>query len=626
MRIDREVCQDYARSSRLEWLRTNRTGAFAMGTVAGANTRRYHGLLVAKLDPPADRCVLLSKLDEEVSAGGVVHELGTNQFPGLVHPQGYRHLREFSLPNPAWVYEAGGTRIQKRLLLVEGRQAVVMEYRASRACRLLVRPLLAFRDYHSLARANPAFSTAISEKGKTIQMRPYPNLPPILFESSGAVFQAGGVWHYNFEYLAELDRGLDFREDLYSPGAFVFNLRPDKPAWLEAGVTLPKGWRFTKNVRVYGLAARLKAAAGQFQARRFGGTPTVIAGFPWFTDWGRDTMIALPGLRLTETREILKGFLRHLHQGLIPNRFTERGGAPEYNTVDATLWMFQAVWAYEQRGGDGSFFYPAAREIVEWHRRGTLHGIRVDPADGLLEAGDETTNLTWMDARVDGIPVTPRAGKAVEVNALWYNALRMLAKWTPAGEASRVWWRTAKQLKIRFGEKFWNPGRNCLYDVIGPSGPDASLRPNQLFAVSLPFPLLERDRARAVVETVQRNLLTPFGLRTLAPGEPGYQGRYQGGPAERDRAYHQGTVWPWLLCPFVKAHVQAFGRMKKSIKFCRRLVERFEPELERGCLGSIGELYDGDPPHRPCGAPAQAWSVAALLEANRALADAASGR
>ncbi len=632
MRVDRDTCTDYARSSRLEWLQTNGTGGFAMGTVSGANTRRYHGLLVASLHPPADRYVLVSKIDEEAAAGGREYALATNQYPGAVHPAGYRLLAEFRLaPFPVWTYDLEGLRIEKRVLLLPGEQSVVVEYSASRSCRLVARPLLACRDYHSLTRAGGPWNTAVTEQGPHVHVRPYPELPPVTFISSGAAFQAGGDWYYRFEYLEELERGLDFREDLYCPGAFVFDLGPDRPAWLVAGVAPPARWTFPPECEDPAFEGCLHRAADQFLVRRGCDQPAIVAGYPWFTDWGRDTMISLPGLllsrgRLAEARRILEGFLEHLYQGLIPNCFPDWNGRPEYNTADAALWMFQAVWAYEQAGGDASFFYPAAREIAERHLRGTLHGIGVDPADGLLAAGGETTNLTWMDARVDGRPVTPRHGKPVEVNALWYNALRMLEAWTRRrGERATVWTRAARQVKASFAA-FWNPARDCLYDVLGPSGPDASLRPNQIFAVSLAFSPLARPQQQGVVRAVGEHLLTPFGLRTLAPGEPGYQGRYAGGPAERDRAYHQGTVWPWLLGPYIAAYLRAFGRSRKNLAHCRSLVAAFEPELERGCLGTIGELYEGDPPHRPCGAPAQAWSVAAMLEALSALETRAAAR
>ena len=335
----------------------------------------------------------------------------------------------------------------------------------------------------------------------------------------------------------------------------------------------------------------------------------MIAGYPWFTDWGRDTMIALPGIliargRLEEAREVLRGFLAHLDGGMIPNRFPDRGERPEYNTADATLWMFHAVQEYLQAGGDESFlrdeFFPAAKEIVRWHLTGTRHGIRVDPADHLLAAGEPGVQLTWMDTGA-----TPRRGKPVEINALWYKALRLMEQWGAAESG-----READLVRSAFQRSFWNQARGCLFDVVGPD--DASLRPNQIFAISLPFSPLAPEQQQAVVRAVEKHLLTPYGLRTLAPDEPGYIGRYAGGPAERDAAYHQGTVWPWLIGPFVRAYLAAFGRSETNLQHCRDLLRPLEAHLEEACLGSVSEIFDGDPPHRPGGAPAQAWSVGEL--------------
>jgi predicted glycogen debranching enzyme len=358
---------------------------------------------------------------------------------------------------------------------------------------------------------------------------------------------------------------------------------------------------------------------------RADGKPTVIAGYPWFADWGRDTMIALPGLLLArglleDAGQVLRGFLKHIDQGLIPNRFPDRGEHPEYNTADATLWMFQAVHAYLQATEDRNFlrqeFYPAAKAILLWHRRGTHHGIQVDQSDGLLIAGGEGTQLTWMDAKVDGRVIIPRHGKPVEVNALYYNALRLMEQWARflnELEDAAAYEREAAVVKRSFEGAFWNEERKCLYDVITPTGPDARLRPNQIFAVSLPFQLLAPARSVAVVRAVEAALLTPVGLRTLAPSEPGYLPRYRGGVAERDGAYHQGAVWPWLLGPFIRAYLRAFGNSAPNVAHCRGLLRGLEEHLSDACLGTISEIFEAEPPHRPVGAPAQAWSIAELL-------------
>jgi predicted glycogen debranching enzyme len=642
--VERADCIDFAASSRREWLETNGTGGFAMGTVSGANTRRYHGLLVASLNPPVDRYVLLAKVDEEVlSAHGQATALGTNQYPGAIHPEGYKKLYSFFLdPFPRWTYDVEGLHVEKSLFLVHGEQTVVVRYRARQPCTLRVAPMLAFRDFHALGRANGAFDASVRVSGgasSTVAIRPYAGLPALRIHHNGTSFEAAGSWYHATEYLEELERGLDHREDLYRMGTITFTLGPGQNAWLVA--TLSDGQTYDTS-HVEGLeaaerarrqpesddplVARLGAAADQFLVERADGLSTAIAGYPWFSDWGRDTMIALPGLLLArarhaEARGVLRGFLRHVDRGVIPNRFADRAGEPlEYNTVDATLWMFLAVRSYVAQSGDEAFlaqeFYPAAREIIRWHRRGTHHGIVVDAADGLLVGGSPGTQLTWMDARVDGHVVTPRHGKAVEINALWYNALCSMADWARSlePEAAAEYDGAAEQVAASFARTFWNPRRGFLFDVVTESGPDPRLRPNQIFAVGLPFALLTPGQRLSVVRAVEEHLLTHVGLRTLARGEPGYVGAYRGGPAERDGAYHQGTIWPWLLGPFVRAYLRVFGRAPERLAYCRALFRGLELHLREACLGQVSEVFDADAPFAPGGAPAQAWSVAELLQ------------
>jgi glycogen debranching enzyme len=599
--VPKETCRDFARSSRLEWLETNRTGAFAMGTVAGVNTRRYHALLVASLTPGSSRRVLLARVEEETVVDGRSLALGACQYPGLVTPRGFELLEEFR-PEPCatWIYSLGGTCLEKQVYLVEGKQAVVIRYRTDRAQTLRIRPFLADRDYHSLQHAlQPAWQHDGRWSSRALQFH-------------GAALIEDAHWYYNVEYLEELDRGLDFREDLYSPGVIVLDLRPGEWTPLCASADGTTG-------------GDPPAERDPFVTRRADGSPTIIAGYPWFTDWGRDTMISLPGLlisqgRLDEARQIIEGFLKRRNQGIIPNCFPEAGDAPEYNTVDATLWMFQAMRAWLAAGGDRAFlhdvFYPAAKDILDWHRRGTWYGIAVDPADHLLRAGDADTQLTWMDARVNGRAVTPRSGKAVEINALWHAALCLMADWGDEAREENGCRAEALALRDTFRAKFWDPGRECLYDVLADDGPVSKVRPNQVFAVSLGNDLLETRQQQAVVRIVERELLTPVGLRTLERGDPEYKPRYQGGPAERDGAYHQGTVWPWLMGPFIDAYLCAFGMTPETLAHCRGLVERFENAVTSGpCLGSVPEIYDAeDPdagePQRARGCPAQAWSVA----------------
>lgn len=589
---------DFTHSSQLEWLETNGTGAFAMGTVAGVNTRRYHALLTASLKPPVERLVLLSRVEEEVAFGDASFALRACQYPGTVSPQGYEHLESFEhSPCATWRYSFNGATVEKQVYLVPGRQAVVLRYRSSAPATLRLRPFFAYRDYHSLSHArHDAFA----------------GLPPIEFRGAGE-FTEDAHWYKNIEYLAELDRGLDFREDLFTPGVWTLNLKPGK--WTAVCASIdgtdacePPGRK-----------------ADPFIVRRADGKPTIIAGYPWFTDWGRDTMLALPGLlitpgRLDEARDIIEGFLSHLNNGVIPNRFPDAGEEPEYNTADATLWMFQAMRQWLTAGGDRAFlrdtFYPAAKEIVTWHTRGTWYSIAVDPADGLLSAGTPGTQLTWMDAKVGDWVVTPRHGKPVEINALWHGALCSMAEWSmELGDAIGVaqYGSAAARVRTSFREKFWNPARECLFDVLAPEGPLNKIRPNQIFAVSLPYGLLEPAQQQAVMRCVSAKLLTPVGLRTLDPADPEYRGRYEGSPIDRDGAYHQGTVWPWLIGPYIDGYLTAFGRTTETLAFCRNLLQGMETEsTRRGCLGSVAEIYDGDEPRYPRGCPAQAWSVAEL--------------
>jgi glycogen debranching enzyme len=572
-----------------EWLETNGTGAFAMGTVGGVNTRRYHALLVASLKPPTERYVLLSRVEEEIVVDGRTFALGSCQYPGKLVDDGSRYLEEFlAEPCSTWRYNLGSVTFERQVYLVPERQAVVVRYRCDNALTLRIRPFLAYRDYHSLRHANES---------------PYAGLPPLEFRSKGEL-SPDPKWYFNIEYLAELDRGLDFREDLFTPGVLTMQLQPGEwtPVCASMDGTDP--------------AQPPASKRDPFLVRRADGKPTIIAGYPWFTDWGRDTMISLPGLLITrglldQAREIIEGFLQYRTQGIIPNRFPDAGETPEYNTADATLWMFQAVRTWLKAGGDQAFlrdvFYPAAKEIIAWHNNA------VDHEDHLLSVGPQ---LTWMDTKF-----TPRSGKPVEINALWHGALSLMAEWAqalhdPAAEDYRA---DADRVRDSFRAQFWNPQRKCLYDLLAPEGPIARLRPNQIFAVSLPFGLLEEEQARAVVRIVERELLTPVGLRTLAPDDPDYRPRYQGSPAERDGAYHQGTVWPWLLGPFIDAYLAAFGKSPENLVYCRGLVEALEEQAARdGCVGSIAEIYDAEEPRYPRGCPAQAWSVAEVARVRAA--------
>jgi len=625
-----------------EWLETDGLGGWSGSTLAGAHSRRYHGALVAATRPPAGRRVLLSRLEETLVVDGVRYELGCNRYPGVVHPRGDRHLVDFERGLfPVFEYEAGGARLGRTVAALDG-GGVLFEYELLAApgeVELELRPFLAGRDIHSLGHVAPERTWRPSFDADRLRLESAAGEPSVAIEAIGARFDADGDWYRDLELDEERRRGFDFHEDLWTPGRLAATLEPgarwtvrvaladSAPA---AGSPTLDGERVRREALVENaghrgsLGRRLVLAADQFLVRRGEAGWSVIAGYPWFADWGRDAMISLPGLclptrRFEEARGILAAFCEHLSMGMLPNRFPEAGEAPEYNTVDATLWLFVAGWRYLEATKDEAFaretLLPAFDDILAWHARGTRYGIRVD-ADGLLVAGEPGVQLTWMDARVGERVITPRHGKPVEIEALWTNALWITATLHRRfGDAKRagVLSRLVRRLRQRFEALFWNEAEGCLFDVVGPDGPDPSVRPNQLFALSLPFAMLPREKALAVLARVERDLLTPRGLRTLAPGHPDYVARYEGGPEARDAAYHQGTVWAWLAGPWVDALLRYRGAVGK--RQARAWLAAFAPHLDEACVGQVSEIFDAEPPHAPRGAPAQAWSVAELLRA-----------
>ena len=645
MQFGPEICQNLDVALQKEWLETNGLGGFASSTIVGLNTRRYHGLLVAAATPPVGRLVLLSKIEETLVVDGQRFDLSANRYPGTIHPHGFQYLKQFRLdPFPTFVYEIEGLEILKTVFLVHGENTVVVEYEtraaggSESACALELRPLVAFRDYHSTTHANGALNPAVETGGGTITIRPYEGLPALHFACHGAEVETQGGWYHNFEYDVERERGLDFQEDLFQPFTLRVNLS-ELPSFAiiasteRRDATQASALRRAETSRRARialvsrsrepLAAALVQAADQFVVRR-GDLKTAIAGYPWFGDWGRDTMIALPGLALTTGRidiakNILLAFAKHVDRGMLPNLFPDAGETPEYNTVDATLWFFEAIRALKVKTGDSRFihehFYSVLREIVDWHVRGTRYGIRMD-SDGLLCAGEPGLQLTWMDAKVGDWVVTPRYGKPVEIQALWYNALRImqeLAEEFGDPQRTKEYALMASRATQSFNELFWNQVDGCLYDVVQGEDRDSSIRPNQILAVSLPFPILAHDKTRGVVEVVERELLTPVGLRSLSPRDPQYRPTYEGGPLSRDGAYHQGTVWPWLLGPFITAYLRVHAHRPEARERATGWLRGFATHLEDAGLGQISEIFDAEPPHRPRGCVAQAWSVAELL-------------
>jgi predicted glycogen debranching enzyme len=628
VQFDAGVCRDPAQCLRREWLETNAIGGFACATIAGANTRRYHGLLTAAIKPPVARCLLLSKLEETLVIGTERFELSSNLYEGCIYPEGYRYLNGFRLdPFPIFTFQAGGVKVEKRILLVPGENTLIAEYETDApGCGLELRPLIAFRGYHDLTHRNDALNDSLDEGNGVVSIQPYSDLPRLYFAHDAKALRMEKNWYFNFEYPVERERGLDCLEDLFCPFVLEYDLTPDRTASVIASTnSYDAGDAVALKRKRIGKTPEdpLVTATAQFIVAR-GKFRTIIAGYPWFSDWGRDTMISLPGLTLATgefgmARDILRAFAATLDRGMLPNRFPDSGEEPEYNTVDATLWFFEAVRKYLEYTNDTEFvrgqLYDKLKDIIEWHSRGTRFGIHAD-ADGLLAAGDPTTQLTWMDARVDGRPVTPRSGKPVEIQALWYNALRFLAKLAEdLGDSGASYQALATTVAKNFNSSFWNEAAGCLYDVIDGDLRDDSLRPNQVIALSLGYCAVPEARARKILETVERHLLTPFGLRTLAPADPRYRGRYEGPPHDRDAAYHQGTVWPWLLGPFITAQVRFNGEAGRNRAV--GLVDALRAWVESRGVGQLAEIFDGDAPHEPRGCFAQAWSVAEVLRVCR---------
>ena len=636
-----EICGDLNQANQHEWLETNGLGGFASSTITGLNTRRYHGLLVAATKPPVGRLVLLSKLEETLVIDDERFDLSVNQYSGAIHPNGQQYLKSFRLdPFPIFAYEVAGVEIEKSVLMLHGENSTMIQYKAKQTGRknvsLEVRPLVACRDYHSTTHENSAINVQLKTEPEVVSIQPYPALPELFFSHNACEVTSTGHWYRNFEYQEEQARGLDFKEDLFNPLLFKFALKSRARAVIIAstqahdiaGVAALQRKELKRRKVLLAtapandeLTSLLVTAADQFIVAR-GEQKTVIAGYHWFSDWGRDTMIALPGLTLATGRadvakSILLEFAQHVDRGMLPNRFPDAGEEPEYNTVDATLWFFEAIRALAEHTNDYEFiranFYAALTDIIDWHVRGTRYGIRVD-SDGLLSAGEPGVQLTWMDAKVSDWVVTPRHGKPVEIQALWYNALCVMKDFAlqfgDEERASRYAEMAARAL-TSFNQQFWNEGADCLYDVVNGEQRDGAIRPNQIFALSLPYPLLWGEKAKRVLAVVERDLLTPVGLRSLAPSDPHYIARYEGGILERDGAYHQGTVWAWLMGPFLTAYVKVYGESGHTK--AQQLIAGFNDRMREAGLGQIAEIYDAEPPHTPRGCIAQAWSVAELL-------------
>lgn len=600
-----------------EWLLTNGLGGYAMGTLCGISTRRYHALMIAALNPPGGRTMLLGGVDAFARCGDREIALSANAYPGAVFPDGLTPLKSVEVrpDSVRWRYALANIAVEKRIEMATGRNAVRLSYRnlGSRPIQLLLWPLTGSRDHHGEFARRDDYPSSVDL---------YPARTEVGFDGTRLVLHHAGAmrtpvagWYYRFEHAREIERALPARDDLYCPCELRFELGPGDEVHLEASLEdVPSVWPGAEPHEPRSLRERLESAAEAFVVRvprRTG----LLAGYPWFSDWGRDTMISLPGILLSrglvsEARDVLTGYGAAMERGLIPNRFTEEGGA-DTNTVDATLWFANAVHLTLEAEWDEGFaerMRVLLEASVDWHARGTSFGIKVDPNDLLLRQGERGIQLTWMDAKIDDWVVTPRHGKPVEIQALWINMLRVVARLRERlGLNPEPYLGMAGTATDSFEACFWHEGRGHYLDTVDPD--DASLRPNQVIAMALPFTPCDPERARRALAHVKEELLTPVGLRTLGPREPGYHGRFRGDLRTLDAAYHQGTVWPWLLGSYVTAQIRFGG----DIADARTVWEGIEPMLEDLGIGGIAECYDGDEPREPNGAPFQCWSIAEAL-------------
>ena len=667
-----------------EWLLTNGRGSYASSTIVGCNTRAYHGLLIGSLMPPAHRVMALSNCLEMVISKGEVFNLSTFEFPDKFAPAGFGFLKKFRRDIGAhFDYKLANVELTKSVYLVRDTDTVAIVYNfihVREPVEFVSRPFVGLRNFHALQKSYAMLcSKWLGSDARGLLVRhQMPSSCELRLCCPSAHFEKDPQWWFNFTYRHDRERGQDFTEDLWAPG--FFKRRIDKPSkiilWASLGpptaghkhsgvtntgidtvckdlqryrkelkhqvkkaktefrIPVSKGRSKNHNLRIgnWKYFEMLCLAAEQFVTKRQTNhhwSTTIVAGYPWFADWGRDAFISLPGLLLTtgrfeEAKSVLTTFAAVADEGMIPNRFDDNSDSAYFNSVDASLWFINAAFQYLRATDDSETFMQDLMPIIHWiidsYHKGTRFGIHAD-ADGLITGGDEQTQLTWMDAKCDGVAFTPRYGKAVEVNALWYNCLCLLAEFYADRneENARRYGSMAEKVCDGFRNSFWNDSKGYLNDRILPDGSiDDSLRPNQIFAVSLNFSPLSEQQQASVVEVVQNHLLTPYGLRTLSPDAAGYKGEYAGPPRQRDEAYHQGTVWPYLIGPFIEAYLKVNEFSPESKNQAAEFIEPLLEHLtENGCLGSISEIFDGDPPHKPKGCFAQAWSVAELIRAYR---------
>ena len=638
---DKTVLNNYDEAVQDEWLETNGLGGWAGSSIIGCNTRRYHGLLVAATVPPTERMNLVNKLDETIILSNQRFDLSTNDYGDVISPQGYQYLSSFKKDLfPEWIYEVNGIKLTKTIAMVHGENTTLIIYKVEKANEpfiLELLPLISARGYHSLQHAyNNIFWDVHFENG-IFKNQPFYGAPNIYLSVPGATYKHDPHWFYRFNYAVEKYRGLDFEEDLFNHGMFTLELKEGDSLGIIISTENPQNRNVhilleQENLRRKDLIKgyeknetlqQLILAADQFIVKRDEDLKTVIAGYHWFTDWSRDTMISLPGLclstaRYEDAKKIIAAFAKNVSMGMLPNRFTDNNEPPEYNNVDGTLWYFVAIYKYLEHTNDTEFILkeilPVLKNIIDWHFKGTRYNIHVDE-DGLLYAGEKGVQLTWMDAKIGDWVVTPRMGKPVEIQALWYNTLNIFSKLLEMNgqeEDARIVCIDANKAKKSFLQKFWFEEGYYLHDVIDEKeNPDATLRPNQLFPISLPFALIEGEQAEAVLKIMEEQLYTPVGLKSLPKSDVHYVPVYGGDTYHRDSSYHEGTVWSWLLGPYIDALMKSESENKKAK--AKKVIEDFKYHLNEGCIGSVSEIFDADEPHHPRGCVAQAWGVAEIL-------------
>ncbi|MBV9021487.1 MAG: glycogen debranching enzyme family protein [Chloroflexi bacterium] len=681
LQVGRAICSDIQAGLNHEWLVTNGLGGYASASLLGATTRSYHGMLVAALRPPVERTVLVTKIDEEVTLPNEQSfRLGVNEYrDGTIDPQGYHYLESVSLEGDVACFTYRLTEaltLEKRIWMEYGQNITYVQYifhgvlpaeNSNAPITLSLSPFCLTRDYHGVTHGAPDWHFLVDQQDNRCRVRAYESAPSFqLVAEPHASFSATGLWYWHVRHRRESERGLPDDEDVYQPGVFRITVFPGASTTFvlsaEAELNSELGSAHHEEMvsqaymrhqlRIKQLLtaaehsnndlqsrdpvrARLVVAADQFIVARpdyslsvqqplqlSPDRKTIIAGYHWFTDWGRDSMISLPGLflstgRYSEARGLLKAFSSYMHNGLIPNRFPDNNASPEYNTVDATLWMFHAIDQYLEATGDWTLLkdlFPILQDSIQWHINGTDYGIGVDSADGLLHAEAPGVQLTWMDAKVGDWVVTPRRGKPVEINALWYRALTLMESWAIRLSTDAILYSQLRtQVRQHFAERFWYQAGSYLYDVIDVEGVaaqnDASLRPNQLLAASLTNELLSEAQITQMLQQVTEHLLTPMGLRSLAPSDPAYKNHFNEDARQRDSAYHQGTVWPWLIGPYVDVHLRVRNDRTALLPLLQPLIHH----LWETCLGTVSEVAEPETPFTPAGCVAQAWSVAELL-------------